>query len=128
MTNKEMIEPWRQYGVRLEKEDTVDGVTHLYISVPKMSDFFDDNGNELSGALLAKRVKRSISDPIVLRSRTRNERWTKNMSYNIDYKPDKKNEQRSNHIPKQATMICLIFLISSLDMGTKIHSLNERSV
>ena len=82
MTNKEMIEPWRQYGVRLEKEDTVDGVTHLYISVPKMSDFFDDNGNELSGALLAKRVKRSISDPIVLRSRTRNERWTKNMSYN----------------------------------------------
>lgn len=57
MTNKEMIEPWRQYGVRLEKEDTVDGVTHLYISVPKMSDFFDDNGNELSGALLAKRVK-----------------------------------------------------------------------
>lgn len=28
MTNKEMIEPWRQYGVRLEKEDTVDGVTH----------------------------------------------------------------------------------------------------
>lgn len=39
MTNKEMIEPWRQYGVRLEKEDTVDGVTHLYISVPKMSDF-----------------------------------------------------------------------------------------
>lgn len=24
MTNKEMIEPWRQYGVRLEKEDTVD--------------------------------------------------------------------------------------------------------
>lgn len=77
MTNKEMIEPWRQYGVRLEKEDTVDGVTHLYISVPKMSDFFDDNGNELSGALLAKRVKRSISDPIVLRSRTRNERWTK---------------------------------------------------
>lgn len=100
MTNKEMIEPWRQYGVRLEKEDTVDGVTHLYISVPKMSDFFDDNGNELSGALLANRVKRSISDPIVLRSRTRNERWTKNMSYNIDYKPDKKNEQRSNHIPK----------------------------
>ena len=95
-----MIEPWRQYGVSLEKEDTVDGVTHLYISVPKMSDFFDDNGNELSGALLAKRVKRSISDPIVLRSRTRNERWTKNMSYNIDYKPDKKNEQRSNHIPK----------------------------
>lgn len=52
------------------------------------------------GALLAKRVKRSISDPIVLRSRTRNERWTKNMSYNIDYKPDKKNERRSNHIPK----------------------------
>lgn len=46
MTNKEMIEPWRQYGVRLEKEDTVDGVTHLYISVPKMSDFFDDNGSE----------------------------------------------------------------------------------
>lgn len=92
MTNKEMIEPWRQYGVRLEKEDTVDGVTHLYISVPKMSDFFDDNGNELSGALLAKRVRgQTISQ-------------------------------------KQATMICLIFLISSLDMGTKIHSLNERSV
>lgn len=100
MTNKEMIEPWRQYGVRLEKEDTVDGVVHLYISVPKVSDFFDDNGNELSGVLLAKRIKRSISEPIVLRSRTRNERWTKNMSYNIDYKPDKKNEQRSNHIPK----------------------------
>ena len=108
MTNKEMIEPWRQYGVRLEKEDTVDGVTHLYISVPKMSDFFDDNGNELSGALLAKRVKRSISDPIVLRSRTRNERWTKNMSYNIDYKPDKKNEQRSNHTPHITIKINLI--------------------
>lgn len=99
MTNKEMIEPWRQYGVRLEKEDTVDGVTHLYISVPKMSDFFDDNGNELSGALLAKRVNRT-----------------------------KRTSRGQTISQKQATMICLIFLISSLDMGTKIHSLNERSV
>ena len=62
--SREMIEPWRQYGVKLEKEEMVDGVTHLFISVPTVSDFIDDNGNELSGALLAKRVKRSISDPI----------------------------------------------------------------
>lgn len=80
--SREMIEPWRQYGVKLEKEEIVDGVSHLFISVPTVSDFIDDNGNELSGALLAKRVKRSISDPIVLKSRNRNERWTKNMSYN----------------------------------------------
>ena len=97
--SREMIEPWRQYGVKLEKEEMVDGVLHLFISVPTVSDFIDDNGNELSGALLAKRVKRSISDPIVLKSRTRNERWTKNMSYNIDCKPKentKSNYQRAN--------------------------------
>lgn len=88
MTNKEMIEPWRQYGVRLEKEDTVDGVTHLYISVPKMSDFFDDNGNELSGALLAKRVKRSISDPIVLR------RLQTGQKERAEVKPYPKNRRR----------------------------------
>lgn len=92
--SREMIEPWRQYGVKLEKEEMVDGVLHLFISVPTVSDFIDDNGNELSGALLAKRVKRSISDPIVLKSRTRNERWTKNMSYNIDCKP--KENTKSN--------------------------------
>lgn len=40
MTNKEMIEPWRQYGVRLEKEDTVDGGnTPLYLC-PKDVGFF----------------------------------------------------------------------------------------
>lgn len=97
--SREMIEPWRQYGVKLEKEEMVDGVTHLFISVPTVSDFIDDNGNELSGALLAKRVKRSISDPIVLKSRNRNERWTKNMSYNIDCKPNgntKSNYQSAN--------------------------------
>lgn len=93
--SREMIEPWRQYGVKLEKEEMVDGVLHLFISVPTVSDFIDDNGNELSGALLAKRVKRSISDPIVLKSRTRNERWTKNMSYNIDCKP--KENTKSNY-------------------------------
>lgn len=93
--SREMIEPWRQYGVKLEKEEMVDGVLHLFISVPTVSDFIDDNGNELSGALLAKRVKRSISDPIVLKSRTRNERWTKNMSYNIDFKP--KGNTKSNY-------------------------------
>lgn len=52
--SREMIEPWRQYGVKFEKEEMVDGVTHLFISVPTVSDFIDDNGNELSGALLAK--------------------------------------------------------------------------
>lgn len=93
--SREMIDPWRQYGVKFEKEEMVDGVTHLFISVPTVSDFIDDNGNELSGALLAKRVKRSISDPIVLKSRTRNERWTKNMSYNIDCKP--KENTKSNY-------------------------------
>ena len=93
--SREMIEPWRQYGVKLEKEEMVDGVLHLFISVPTVSDFIDDNGNELSGALLAKRVKRSISDPIVLKSRNRNERWTKNMSYNIDCKP--KENTKSNY-------------------------------
>ena len=85
--SREMIEPWRQYGVKLEKEEMIDGIPHLFISVPTVSDFIDDNGDELSGILLAKRVKRSISDPIVLKSRNRNERWTKNMSYNIDCKP-----------------------------------------
>lgn len=97
--SREMIEPWRQYGVKLEKEEIVDGVPHLFISVPTVSDFIDDNGNELSGTLLAKRVKRSISDPIVLKSRNRNERWTKNMSYNIDCKPKcntKSNYQSAN--------------------------------
>lgn len=54
--SREMIDPWRQYGVKLEKEEMVDGVPHLFISVPTVSDFIDDNGNELSGALLAKRV------------------------------------------------------------------------
>ena len=93
--SREMIEPWRQYGVKLEKEEMVDGVTHLFISVPTVSDFIDDNGNELSGTLLAKRVKRSISDPIVLKSRNRNERWTKNMSYKIDCKP--KENTKSNY-------------------------------
>ena len=93
--SREMIEPWRQYGVKLEKEEMVDGVLHLFISVPTVSDFIDDNGNELSGALLAKRVKRSISDPIVLKSRNRNERWTKNMSYNIDCQP--KENTKSNY-------------------------------
>ena len=114
MTNKEMIEPWRQYGVRLEKEDTVDGVTHLYISVPKMSDFFDDNGNELSGALLAKRVKMSAGQRTCPTTSITNR--------------TKRTSRGQTISQKQATMICLIFLISSLDMGTKIHSLNERSV
>lgn len=41
--SREMIEPWRQYGVKLEKEEMVDGVTHLFISVPTVSDFIDDN-------------------------------------------------------------------------------------
>ena len=100
MTNKEMIEPWRQYGVRLEKEDTVDGVTHLYISVPKMSDFFDDNGNELSGAHFWFCFAGQLDLKYSVLHAWQAERWTKNMSYNIDYKPDKKNEQRSNHIPK----------------------------
>lgn len=31
--SREMIEPWRQYGVKLEKEEMVDGVLHLFISV-----------------------------------------------------------------------------------------------
>lgn len=128
MTNKEMIEPWRQYGVRLEKEDTVDGVTHLYISVPKMSDFFDDNGNELSGALLAKRVKRSISDPIVLRSRTKMSAGQRTCPTTSITNRTKRTSRGQTISQKQAKMICLIFLISSLDMGTKIHSLNERSV
>lgn len=106
--SREMIEPWRQYGVKLEKEEMVDGVTHLFISVPTVSDFIDDNGNELSGALLAKRVKRSISDPIVLKSRTRNERWTKNMSYNIDCKP-KENTKAITKVQIETVMqICLI--------------------
>lgn len=42
----------------------VDGVLHLFISVPTVSDFIDDNGNELSGALLAKRVKEAFLTPL----------------------------------------------------------------
>lgn len=31
--SREMIEPWRQYGVKLEKEEMVDGVLHHCVKV-----------------------------------------------------------------------------------------------
>lgn len=63
--SREMIEPWRQYGVKFEKEEMVDGVTHLFISVPTVSDFIDDSGtcvlSSLKEYLNLKRLWKSLS-------------------------------------------------------------------
>lgn len=89
MTNP-LIDVWKEYGVRLEKTDSSDDKPVYFISVPSISEFFDDMGNELSGVLLAKRVKRDLGSGIQLRYRVRQERWTQARAANADFQPPKK--------------------------------------
>lgn len=67
---------WKKYGVELERSNTSGDVPVYCISVPSSSDFIDDKGNELSGMLLAKRVKRDLGSDVQLRCRIRQEHWT----------------------------------------------------
>lgn len=86
-----LIDMWKEYGVRLEKADASGEKPIYFVSVPSMSEFFDDKGNELCGMLLAKRVKRNLGDTAEVRCRVRPERWTPAKAANVDCQPPKPN-------------------------------------
>lgn len=87
---KNMMVKWKSLGVTITDitEVDVDGVhtMTLHIDVPGTSDIMDDNGNELSGKLLIKRIRKEIDengygkvlfiDPTICEK----EHWTKEMS------------------------------------------------
>ena len=80
----EALERWKTYGVVLERSARDGDRTALFISVPSVSDFCDELGNELSGMLLAKRIKRDIGAACLLRCRVRQERWTAAKAANVE--------------------------------------------
>lgn len=90
------IDTWKEYGVQLEKTDTSGEKPIYFVSVPAISDFFDDMGNELSGKLLAKRVKRSLGDTVQLRCRVRQERWTQARAANMNYQSQQSQTRKTN--------------------------------
>lgn len=68
---------WKKYGVFVDRIHFVspDQPTKFYISVPETSDMIDDKGNEMSGKLLARRVKRSLGDKCEVVYAIRAEHW-----------------------------------------------------
>lgn len=91
----ERLNVWTEYGVILEKDNAVEEVRHIYISVPLLSDFTDGRGNELSGVILNRYVKRSLGDAAVVHSRTRQENWTQARAANRNYKPPEKSKDQA---------------------------------
>lgn len=78
--SQQVFDQWKSYGVRLEKTMYKGDEEHTpiyFISVPRYSEMIDGNGNEMSGALLAKRVKRSLGGSASVRYVERDEHWVK---------------------------------------------------
>ena len=81
-----IFDGFKEYGVRVEKTEyglTPDDRPTHFISVPASSDCIDTNGNELAGLILARRVKRAISNAHV-RYVVRNEHWSKPKPKKVD--------------------------------------------
>lgn len=71
------LDEWKKYGVFVDQidYDILDRPSKLYISVPETSDMIDGKGNEMSGKLLARRVKRSLGCDCEVVYAIRTEHW-----------------------------------------------------
>ncbi len=90
LLNQVMVYETMKMGVKYEKvEEHDDGSVHAYISVPEHSYRIHPNGLELSGKLLAQRVKHCVQpweakSNIIYHYRVRShEMWTEAMSKEV---------------------------------------------
>lgn len=69
------------FGAIVENYEKADGVDCFWISVPETSDDFDDEGNQMAGMHLAKRLKMFFDKceiPTKIKCRVRDgDHWTK---------------------------------------------------
>lgn len=59
---QDVIMEYTEYGVRFKDVKAESLTLKLYISVPKSSDIYDEDGNEMSGEFLAKRFKERLME------------------------------------------------------------------
>lgn len=89
MIGKVALITWAKFGIKIEKVNESSETTEIFISVPEHSYHCNVNGEEMSGAFLARRFKTVLTDFGVdnayIKFRIRSdESWTEDMAYNAE--------------------------------------------